>query len=270
MSWWGKIVGGALGLMLGGGNPLGALLGAAVGHQFDKGLQRVLQEPAAVGDPERVQAAFFTATFAMLGHLAKADGRVSEDEINYARHVMGRMQLTESQRKAAIELFYQGKRSEFAWRQTLAQFRKECHGRRNLVQMFLEIQITAALSDGDLHNRERDLLAEMADVLGWSGVAFATLMGRIEAELRFARQQHQQRPHTHTQATQADAYAVLGLSAQASDQDVKKAYRRLMNQHHPDKLVAKGLPEEMLELAKQKTQEIRAAYEQIKRQRGMR
>jgi len=134
VSWWGKLAGGAFGFMLGG--PLGALLGAVLGHNLDKGLRGLEQdEGIAPGDQERVQTAFFTATFSIMGHLAKADGRVSKDEIALARTVMERMDLDADMRRAAIELFDQGKRAHFPLDDVLEQFRRECHRRSTLIQM---------------------------------------------------------------------------------------------------------------------------------------
>lgn len=263
MSWWGKVVGGAFGFMLGG--PLGALLGVALGSNFDRGITGIMQdEVLGSGAAERVQTAFFTAAFSVMGYLAKADGKVTRDEIEMARTVMAHMQLSEAQKQAAIELFNQGKQEDFPLDDVLDQFRKECHRRRNLIQMFIEILISVAMADGVMHKDERNALHHIGQHLGFSKAQFDQLIQMVQAQQHYAKTGGSQ-PKT----TLKDAYAVLGVSKDASDTEVKKSYRRLMNQHHPDKLVAKGLPEEMMELAKEKTQEIRAAYEQIKEARGM-
>jgi len=264
MSWWGKVVGGAFGFMLGG--PLGALLGVALGSNFDRGIKGIMQdEYLGAGAAERVQEAFFTTTFSVMGYLAKADGQVTRDEIDLARAVMAHMQLSENQKKAAIELFDQGKQDDFPLDEVIEQFRKECHRRRNLIQMFIEILISVAMADGVLHKEERKVLHHIGEHLGFSRAQFDQLIAMVQAQQHYAGGRAGAQPKT----TLKDAYAVLGISKDADDADVKKAYRRLMNQHHPDKLVAKGLPEEMMELAKEKTQEISAAYEQIKDARGM-
>jgi DnaJ like chaperone protein len=270
MSWWGKVVGGAFGYLLGG--PLGALLGVAIGHQFDKGLGVALREQGwgtSAAEQERIQAAFFTATFSIMGHIAKADGRVSEDEIFLARQVMARMRLSDAQKKAAIALFSEGKQVGFALDDILDQFKRECHQRRTLLQMFLEIQIFVALADGQLHADERNTLLHICQRLGFSRAVFEQLVAMVQAQQQFAGAAGAGAGY-RARATIDDAYAVLGISSAASDADVKKAYRRLISQHHPDKLVSKGLPEEMMQLAKEKTQEIQAAYEQVKQARGMR
>jgi len=127
VGWWGKLLGGTFGYLLAG--PLGALLGAAIGHKFDKGLGADFSDQFAPGAQERVQTAFFTTLFSVMGHLAKADGRVSEDEIALARDVMQRMNLSHEMRETAIRLFNEGKQTGFPLDDVLTQFREECHRR---------------------------------------------------------------------------------------------------------------------------------------------
>jgi DnaJ like chaperone protein len=266
MSWLGKLVGGAFGFMLGG--PLGAIFGASVGHQFDAGLDGIAGESINPGDPQRVQMAFFTATFAVMGHVAKADGRVSNEEIGLAKRVMDNMELSPELREAAIRLFQQGKQVDFPLTDVLRQFRLECHRRTHLVRMFVEIQVQAAFADGVYDAKEETLLLDICAQLGVSRFEYQVIKGQVQAQHRF--QQSSEQFHTSKSALSKldDAYAVLGVTATDDNAAVKKAYRRLMSQHHPDKLVAKGLPEEMMQMAKQKTQQIRKAYETVRETRG--
>jgi len=255
MAWWGTLLGGTLGYMLGG--PLGAMLGVALGGNFDRGLGSSGQFDT--GDQERVQAAFFSATFSIMGHIAKADGKVTPDEINSARHIMNQMQLNSEQLTAAKKLFEEGKNSAFPLDAVLDQFKQECHRRRNLIQMFLEIQIAMAMADGNLHLKEKQLIYHIGQQLGFAHA-------QIDHLFRFATgSAHTQQ---HKKPSLDDAYAILGVKASDSDAEIKKAYRRLMSQHHPDKLVAKGLPEEMVKVATEKTQEIHKAYDLIKSHRN--
>jgi len=258
MSWWGKLIGGGFGFMLGG--PLGALMGMAAGHQFDKGLNAVDLEP---GNTERVQLAFFTATFSVMGYLAKADGKVSRSEIQMAENIMAQMNLDSTQRKTAIELFNQGKQDDFPLIDILHQFKVECHRRTNLLQMFLEILIATAYADDQLDNAEHLVLQDIAQQIGFSGAQLEQLINMVGAQQQYSHQTS----HTSPKTSLSQAYAVLGVDSEISDSSLKKTYRRLMSQHHPDKLVAKGLPEEMIKLANQKTGEIKNAYEQIKNSR---
>lgn len=277
MNWRGKVFGGVFGFMLGG--PLGAILGASLGHQFDIGMISLESyEPLRPGDQHRTQMAFFTATFSVMGHIAKADGRVSPEEITLANRVMDQMALSGDMRKSAISLFNQGKNPNFPLDDALDQFYRECHRRRDLIRMFLEILIREALADGSIEAGEERLLLHICGRLKVPQFEYQRLKMMIMAEQRFQQgdygyqQQDYRRQQGHRQTRPSysslqDAYDVLGVSPSASDTEVKKAYRRLMSQNHPDKLVAKGLPEEMMKLAKEKTQKISKAYEIIQEAR---
>jgi DnaJ like chaperone protein len=251
MAWWGTFIGGTLGYVFGG--PLGAIIGAALGGNFDRGIK--MGDQLGMGDQERVQAAFFTTTFSVMGHIAKADGHVSAQEISTAKNIMAQMQLSAEQRKAAIRFFDQGKAADFPLQEVLQQFKKECHGRRNLIQMFIEIQIATALADGKVDASEKRILYTIGEILGFARQQIDHLFN-IASNAEASASDH---------LTLTQAYKILGVSKGSSEADVKKAYRRLMNQHHPDKLVAKGLPDEMIQLATEKTQEIRKAYDLIKK-----
>ncbi len=251
MAWWGTFIGGTLGFVFGG--PLGAIIGAALGGNFDRGIK--MGDRIDLGDQERVQAAFFTTTFSVMGHIAKADGQVSNEEITAAKDIMAQMQLSADQRKAAIKFFDQGKAADFPLEAVLHQFKKECHRRRNLIQMFVEIQIATALSDGKIDASEKRILYTIGEILGFSRQEIEHLFNianNTEASI-------------NNSLTLSQAYKIIGVDKGSSEAEVKKAYRRLMSQHHPDKLVAKGLPDEMIALATEKTQEIRKAYELIKK-----
>ncbi len=258
MAWWGKVMGGAFGFLMAG--PLGALMGAALGNYFDNGLDGIEQGGLGLGATERVQSAFFAAAFSVMGHIAKADGRVSKDEIAMAKRVMDQMQLRPEQRKVAINLFNEGKKDGFPIHDVLAQFKRECYRRQHLVQMFLEIVSATALADGKLDSREQRIIETIAADLGFSQQQFRELLGRISGQAHFNEQES-------VEDRLRAAYELLGVKPDVDDAELKKAYRRQMNQHHPDKLVAKGLPEEMIEIATQKTQDIKSAYELVKTHR---
>jgi DnaJ like chaperone protein len=263
MSWFTTVVGGAFGFLLGG--PLGAILGASAGHQFGKGFASLeTGETLNPGDQQRVQTAFFTATFSVMGHIAKADGHVSPEEISLANRVMKQMELTRDMRAKAIKLFQHGKQADFPLDDVLTQFYKECHRRTDLIRMFLQIQLQEAFADGTLAVSEEKLLLHICNHLRISRFDYERLKIQLQAQQRF-QERSSYTPRTPQKTSLQDAYGVLGLTPSASKADVKKAYRRLMSQNHPDKLVAKGLPEEMMRLAKEKTQKISKAYETIQK-----
>ncbi|OED35352.1 molecular chaperone DjlA [Chromatiales bacterium (ex Bugula neritina AB1)] len=276
MNWWGKLLGGGFGFLIGG--PIGAMVGAVLGHNFDSGLKKLQHESdedLSPGTQERVQATFFTATFATMGHLAKVDGKVTKDEIKMAEHIMSQMQLTAEQRRVAIDLFNQGKSADYDLRAVVEQFRIECRRRTNLMRMFVEIQLHAVYADGHMHPAEREMLEEICGYLKFPGFMLRQMeilvrAGRTTSGSGQSRENGGQRGSRAQSSTVsvADSYALLDVDTSAEQAAVKRAYRKLMSQHHPDKLVSKGLPPEMIRLATEKTQHIKAAYEVIKEHRG--
>lgn len=260
MSWWGKIAGGGIGFALGG--PLGAMLGTMLGHQIDK-----VKDTGMGFDPgsqERTQAAFFAATFSVMGHIAKADGHVSPQEIQMAEQVIQQMKLSAEQRTVAIGLFDQGKQSDFDLDQVLDQFKQECRRKVTLIQMFMQIQLQAAYADGTKDLEEEKILQYICERLGYP----LSMLKQLEAMLFAQQRKYGSNANMPPQQDEIDnAYSVLGVSVDTSEAELKKAYRRLMSQHHPDKLISKGLPDEMIEIATKKSKEIQKAYELIKRAR---
>lgn len=262
--WTGKLVGAVAGWAVAG--PVGGVLGVLLGHQFDRGLaERLTTAYRSLRlDGANIQDVFFANSFAVMGHVAKADGRVSEQEIRAARGVMHGMRLSPEQVRAAIGHFNRGKDPAFPLAERLQDLRAAIGGRPDLCRAFVEIQMQALLASPGVKRRERGILWEVARELGIGRVELAQIEALIRAQSRFAGPPRKDDPEQL-----AKAYAALGVTADASDKEVKMAYRRLMNQHHPDKLVAKGLPESMMTVAKDKTREIRTAYDLIKDQRGI-
>ena len=259
----GKMIGTALGVWV-THSIIGALVGLWLGHVIDKArrLARVHPFMSNTWSHTSAQQAFFDATFAVMGHIAKADGHVSAAEIQIAERFMVRMRLSAEQKQAAVACFNQGKQADFDLQTTLQRLREACRGNMVLLQLFIDIQTQTAQVDG-LSQQKTAVLQTIIDNLGvntFFSQFFKQAYGQAGAGQRQA--------GTCYQTTQ-DPYAVLGIKAAVSDSEVKRAYRKLMSENHPDKLVAQGLPEEMIKLATEKTQTIQAAYEQIREQRGM-
>jgi DnaJ like chaperone protein len=292
--WYGKIIGAILGFIIGRGL-LGAIVGFVIGHQFDVVARRnsaagalgrrrpgMLGGDAGApqGDPAELRRAFFEATFQVMGHVAKSDGRVTEQEIDAAREAMRRFALSESDRRRAIELFTAGKSPEFPLEGTLERLRWLTGDQSDLCRLFVQIQLEAALHGNGLGDRARTIFLRICRTLGISPLEFASL----EAMLRMHRGAYggygprggaagSNGRSSHGGATPsaklADAYDVIGVKATAKDAEVTRAFRKLMSQNHPDKLVAQGLPESMVAAAHERTQRILEAYETIKSHRGM-
>ncbi|MHA6306973.1 MULTISPECIES: co-chaperone DjlA [Hafnia] len=275
MQYWGKLIGLVLGLMSGTGF-WGVVLGLLIGHMIDK--SRQIKSTGYFSNQAQRQALFFSTTFQVMGHLTKSKGRVTEADINLASALMERMQLHGAARTAAQQAFREGKQPDFPLREKLRELRSICFGRVDLIRMFLEIQLQAAFADGSLHPNERAVLYVIAEELGFSRVQFDQFLSMMEGGRQFGGGYQQQGQYQQqggfggyqrqSGPTLADACKVLGVKPNDDATTIKRAYRKLMSEHHPDKLVAKGLPPEMMEMAKQKAQEIQAAYDLIKKEKG--
>jgi DnaJ like chaperone protein len=274
MGWYGKLIGAVLGAIIGRGL-LGAIVGLVIGHLYDmrvaaerrvRGGGGAARSPGGTRPPAAdLQAEFFRATFQLMGHVAKADGRVTPQEIEAARDAMRRFSLREPEVQRAIDLFNEGKSPDFPVETALAGLRARSAGRQDLRRLFVQIQLEAALRGGGLSAPARAVLARICSALDITAIEFAAL----EAMLRmrgFAAAAGAARNDTDRLA---DAYQVIGVSPAAPDADVTLAYRRLVSQNHPDKLVASGLPQSMVEAAHERTRRILEAYELIRKNRGM-
>ncbi|GEM74292.1 co-chaperone DjlA [Vibrio sagamiensis] len=279
---FGKILGAFFGLLLGG--PVGLFFGLFVGHQFDKA-RRLNQAGFSNGgfgkgpNTSQRQEEFFKAAFSVMGHVAKAKGQVTKEEIQLASTMMDRMSLHGDLRLAAQNAFREGKESAFPLDETLLKVKISSGGRFDLLQFFLELQISAAFADGSLHPSERNVLHKIARGLGFSSEQLERRLQMQEAAFRFQSQGGFQGQHQYQSSSSgwqqassadqlADAYKILDVTSDADAKTVKRAYRKLMNEHHPDKLIAKGLPPEMMNVAKEKSQEIQNAYDLIKKVKG--
>jgi len=256
--WWGKIIGAVLGLFRGGIS--GALIGALLGHVVDRFL-------AGIVGVASTQKAFFDALFATLGHLSKADGAVTRQEIQMAESLMQRMGITGEDRQRAIRLFNQGKSADFNLEKTLHEFVRHSTVRQDLRQMFTEILVEAAFTSGTVTPAEQEILFRVARLLRIPGPVFAAMLNARSGPGARGPDGRQRQPGRQV-GSLAQAFAQLGLDSSATDAEVKKAYRKLVSQYHPDKLVSRGLPEEMMEMAKNRVRDINTAYDQIKQARG--
>ena len=279
MGWNGIVFGALIGLSL-SRTVWGALIGALIGYLLEQGARSGIANgvgSAPSGNGARFgyarstaapAAVFFKTTFELMGYVAKSDGRVSEAEIDAARRLMHELNLGPREVAAAIAYFQTGKAAGYAVGNSIEDLRLACGQRLDLLRAFIELQLRAALAGNGISPPARNILTQAAERLGMSGMEFARLEAAVRArQTRGGAGNARQKPAA---SSLAECYTELEVAASASDKDVTKAYRRQMSRHHPDKLVANGLPESMAQMAKEKTQRIQEAYETVRAARGMR
>jgi len=254
MSIWGKIIGGAAGFAFGG--PLGALVGGFAGHLYDSyrgdAGDEALPDDADADTRARADAAsqvgFTIAVIALGAKLAKADGVVTEQEIRAFRRAF---HVPPDEEKNVARVFNLARRSIHGYQSYAHQIADMFEGRPALLEELLDCLFHIAWADGKVSEEEAAYIAEVAHIFGFSTAEFARIRAR------------------HLGPDRADPYTILGVAQDAGDDEVKAAWRKLVREHHPDRLIAQGLPQEFVAVAEDKLKAINAAWDQVARQRGI-
>jgi len=254
MSWLGKMIGGTIGFALGG--PIGAVAGAAFGHTFvDKREEVYLNSipggQGALSSNEEAQLIFFTAAFSMLAKICKADGKISDKEIQAVETFMKRdLQLDGDGQETAKRIFRQAVDSPEPFEAFAGQFYMVFRTQPNIIELMVDVLLRVSTADGDISQEEESMLLTATHIFRVSSTDYARMKSRyVKATNKY--------------------YAVLKCDESASNDEIKKKYRTLVTEYHPDKIEAKGLPEEFIKFANDKFREIQEAYEQIKKERGL-
>lgn len=239
----------------------GALLGLLVGSFLDRmsayGLGAINPLQHA-----RRQGVFLETVFISMGKLAKADGVITQDEIAHVEQFMHKLGMTAEHRSQAIVWFKQGSDPAFDITPVCQRFMSICGHTKNLRQMLLVYLIVMALADGHFHPAEEALLGDIAAQLGYDQAAFRHLLEMVLNQSHFGAGQ------APVDALE-DAYKALGVTSDSTDAEIKRAYRKLMSQYHPDKLMGQGVPEDMIAVATEQAKEIQLAHDLIKKHRNI-
>ena len=247
MGWMGKIVGGTLGFALGG--PLGAIAGAALGHTFDATDNQYPRERLSYD--EEAQMTFFVATFSMLAKVAHADGRISPEEIQAVEDFMANeLNLTPESKRFAVEIFETAINSPMEFQDFAGQFYHQFHNQPRLLDLMIDVLLRLSVADGALSDSEEKLISSAARTFHFSEQKYNELKARYAPDFE-------------------KYYAILGIHSRASDDEIKRQYRKLVKEYHPDKIASKGLPEEFNKFANDKFREIQNAYDAVKQERGL-
>jgi len=254
MSWLGKMIGGTIGFALGG--PLGAVAGAAFGHTFvDKKEQVYLSSrpltQESLSSNEEAQLVFFTAAFSMLAKISKADGKVTENEISAVKKFMEQdLQLNLNSQQTAINIFRHAIHSNESFDAFAIQFYSIFRTQPHIISLMMDVLLRVSTADGNISNEEEAILLSATRIFNYSTSDYERLKSRYVKEAN-------------------KFYSVLKCDETSSNEDIKKQYRKLVNEYHPDKIEAKGLPEEFIKFANDKFKEIQEAYDNIKKERGI-
>lgn len=254
----------------------GAIIGLFFGSWLTHRFKRSSAGMFGFNPKRRVerQTTFINTVFLLMGKLAKADGRISEAEIAQAEAFMTQLEMTPERRKTAIALFKQGAHADFSVDKTIDNFLQSCGDAANLKQLMVMYLLGSALADGKLVAEEQALLRDIALKLGFSERSFQQLLMMIQAQSQFSGGSYHSSGGGHSAAQStadslASAYQALGVDKDISDSLLKKSYRKLIREFHPDRLMGQGLPEDMIKVATERSKEIQAAYDLIKKSRGL-
>ncbi len=277
MGFWGKALGISFGFMFGG--PLGAIIGGVLGHMYDVDAQGKLAggqircprcghtiSPSSGGKCTVCGASlsgqplnssfdrqflFYVSLAALAAKMAKADGVVTEDEIRaFDNFLRLELKLPSNERKIVARLFNEAKKSPHDASSIAYQFRELLGYQPDVFQMLIHLLFRIAMADGRFHPAEERYIKEVANTLGLTPEAYEQIRALFVKDTE-------------------SAYRILGLSSQASDEEIRKAYKKLVMEFHPDKLIAKGVPEDFIKIANEKMAEINLAYDQISKERGL-
>lgn len=246
----GKIIGGTIGFAMGG--PLGAIAGTAFGHLFDES-KKLDRQPESLSYSQEAQLTFFVGAFSMLAKLARVDGDVSDAELNSVSDFMNYdLNLDAQSQNIAMRAFYAALESPQSFHDFASQFHRQFYDQPQFLELMLDILLRVAVSDGALSNAEENLIGSAARIFGFDDATYRLFKSRYATEPRYNK-----------------SYSVLGCQPSDSDDQIKKRYRQLVQDYHPDKIASKGLPEEFTKFANEKFREIQSAYESIKAERGL-
>jgi DnaJ like chaperone protein len=246
MGFLGKLVGGTIGFAMGG--PLGAVAGAVFGHAFDRnsGDDIGFENEYIAGNQVQDQLTFFVAAFSMLAKLARSDGQITQEEINSIERFMAEdLSLDPQSRKVARDIFHAATNRPESFQDYAVQFYNQFREKPRLLEMMIDIMIRVSLADGKFSPSEEALISSAVKIFQMSDGSYQKLKARYVNDTE-------------------KYYAALGCSTNDSEEHIKRQYRKLVLEYHPDKIASKGLPEAFTHFANEKFREIQEAYEKIK------
>jgi len=240
----GALLGGTVGYMLGG--PLGAMIGGSIGSRSGNN-----QKSPGGYSAQDVQSTFLIAVISLAAKVAKADGKVTSEEIETFDRFLQRLGMSVAERKMAARVFNNARESSVTTAELTRQIKQVMGSNRDRLRDIVGLLLEIAHADGHFHSSEEQFIHNVAQQLGLS-----------EQEYNSCKAMFSSTPSS------SSAYAILGVSKNASVGEIKSAYRKIAREYHPDKIQSKGLPEDFMTFAKEKLQAANSAYSSIKEERG--
>ena len=253
MGWFGKITFGTLGLFLGG--PLGAIAGAAMGHLLvDKGVGtagRIIDSTRSpqLGQAEQTQAAYFISLFSILGKLSKIDGAVTREEIAVVDGFINGLPMADREKQFARQIFNEAKDTGYSIEDFAIQLYQAAGAQPALLLSFLDLLFQIAAADGKFHPAEETALKKIKDIFNVSDKQFEDIKAVYFKNID-------------------KYYKMLNCSPESSNEEIKANYKKLVKEFHPDTIISKGLPEEFIDFASKRFQEIHESYKKIRQDRN--
>ncbi len=263
--WWGKAVGLVLGYLFAG--PPGAVFGALLGNLIDKSILVYLFSPRwnlYRQEPQEVKNLFIQALYRTMGHIAKSDGKISQADIEMAREIMREMRLFGNEKHLAMNYYNEGKQPHFHLGRNLHLVTVLCRHNPDLAKLFVETIFRVSKVDG-LHPHKQQQMNIIFSSLGFKPIYDDS--GQ-HYERNYDYKGSYNNPYTNTPSETVSDFALLGVTAKAKKNEIKRAYRKKMSKIHPDKLIAQGASPQKIKEATIMTQKIQAAYERIKKAKG--
>ncbi len=255
MGWFGKLTFGSLGLFLAG--PLGAIAGAALGHHLidskidysDERQRPGYDSGPLLGRREQVQATYFVSMFSILGKLSKIDGVVTANEIAVVESFINNLNMLEREKRFAKQVFNEAKDSRFSIDDFALQLYPLLRSQPSVLMSFFDILFHVASADGKLHPNEEKALKRIKAIFQINDTQYDNIKARYFSDLDMY-------------------YKSLNCTPDSSNQEIKSSYKKLVKEFHPDTIISKGLPEEFVDFATRRFQEIQEAYEKVRQERN--
>jgi DnaJ like chaperone protein len=244
MALWPKILMGAAGFAVGG--PIGALVAGFAAHAYEDDVRRLIGRAEAEADPTRTTA-FTIGVIALGAKMASVDGEVTPEEMRAFRQVF----VLEDEELANLErVFALARKQPDSYEAYARQLAELFEPGSPVLEELVHCLFHVATADGELKPEEHEYVRHVAELFGFDDYAFQRLSAH------------------HMEFMSCEPCLLLGVPADAPVADIKAAYRRLVREHHPDRLIGQGMPAEAVRVATDKMVTITQAYERLKEQRG--